>query len=85
MPRALRPTLAVFLTALALSPAAPGADEALDAVMYADPELPAARVVKVFPPRLLPLWLTALDGPEAESRVQAANAIALGKRRGMPC
>src|SRR4051812_26200809 len=85
MPPALRPAaLTGLLAALVFPPAAFGADGVLDSAMYADPEIPTARVVKVFPPRLVPLWLQTLEGPEADLRCQAAAAIALGRQRGMP-
>jgi HEAT repeat protein len=75
--------LAGLLGPLAALPVA-AADPVIDSVMYADPGLPIARVVKVFPPRLLPLWLTALDRPEDDAKCEAAAAIALARRRGMP-
>src|SRR5215208_1316937 len=52
--------------------------------MYADPDVPTARVVKVFPPRMLSLWLRALERPEDDLKCQAAAAIALGRKREMP-
>jgi HEAT repeat protein len=58
-------------------------DEAIDSAMYSDPEVPAARVVKVFPARLTALWLQALDRPESELKCHAAATIALVHRRGM--
>jgi hypothetical protein len=66
------------------SPLAAAADDVLDSVMYNDPHIPAARVVKVFPPRLTSLWVQALERPEDDLRCQAAAAIALAQRRGMP-
>jgi HEAT repeat protein len=53
-------------------------------VLYTDPDIPAARVVKVFPKRLTALWLEALERPENDLKCQAAAAIALAHRRGMP-
>jgi HEAT repeat protein len=78
---------AVLLPCLLLSVgpvAAAPPDEVIDSVMYTDPAIPAAKVVKVFPPRLTPLWLRALERPENDLKCQAAAAIALGQRRGMP-
>src|SRR5262245_64974831 len=68
---------------LAVGPAW-AADPVLDSVMYSDPKVPAAQVVKVFPPRLLPLWLAALERPEDDLKCQAAAAIALARKREMP-
>jgi HEAT repeat protein len=59
-------------------------DEAIDSVIYTDPDVPQARVVKVFPPRLTGLWLRALGRPENDLKCQAAATIALAHRRGMP-
>lgn len=59
-------------------------DEIIDSLIYKDPEIPAARVVKVFRPELLPLWLRALERPETDLKYQAATTIALAHRRGMP-
>src|SRR4051794_15302616 len=58
-------------------------DEVIDSVMFTDPDVPAARVVKVFPQRLTGLWLRALERPEIELKCQAATTIALAHRRGM--
>jgi HEAT repeat protein len=55
-------------------------DEVIDAPMYHEPELPAARVVVVYQDAK-ELWLRALQRPEAELRCQAADAIALAGRR----
>ncbi|MBO0696755.1 MAG: HEAT repeat domain-containing protein [Zavarzinella sp.] len=52
--------------------------------MYADPDVPLARIVKVFPPRLIGLWLQALERSEDDLKCQAAAAIALARDRGMP-
>src|SRR5437773_8908019 len=84
MDRTIRlPSLAlVLLLGVALS--AHALDEAIDSVMDTDPDIPTARVVKVFPPRLTALWLQALERPEKELKCQAAAAIALAHRRGMP-
>jgi hypothetical protein len=58
-------------------------DEAVDAVLFTDPDVPAARVVKLFPPRLAALWSRALDRPANDLKCQAAVTIALAHRRGM--
>ena len=69
---------------LAAAPPARAVDEVLDSVMYTDPDVPLARVVKVFPQQMTSLWLRALERPENDLKCQAAAAIALAHRRGMP-
>jgi hypothetical protein len=59
-------------------------DTIIDSPMYIDPKLPSATVVKVFSPRLLPLWTQALERPENEIKLQTASTIAFARRRGMP-
>jgi HEAT repeat protein len=59
-------------------------DEVIDSVLFTDPDIPAARVVKVFPQRLTSLWLQALERPEKDLKCQSAATIALAHRRGMP-
>lgn len=56
----------------------------IDSVMHSDPDIPAAKVVKVFPQRLTTLWLQALARPEEDMKCQAAAAIVLAHQRGMP-
>ena len=51
-------------------------DEVIDSPLYTDPDVPSARVAKVFPPRLTGLWLRALGRPETDLKCQAAAAIA---------
>jgi HEAT repeat protein len=63
---------------------ASAADAVIDSIIYADPHVPAARVVKAFPVRLTALWLQALERPENDLKCQAAATIALAHRRGMP-
>lgn len=81
--RVLSCLLSGVLGHLAAGPAR-GADPVIDFVMYADPDIPAARVVKVFPPRLVPLWLQALERAEDDLKCQAAATIGLARQRGMP-
>ncbi len=59
-------------------------DEVIDSVMYKDPDVPLAQIVKVFPPRLTALWLWALEQPDSDLKCRAAATIALAQRRGMP-
>lgn len=70
--------LAVFQTRPAVA-----VDDAIDSVMFVDPVVPSATVVKDFPERLKALWLAALDRPEIDMKRQAAAAIALAHQRGM--
>jgi HEAT repeat protein len=51
--------------------------------MYQKPALPEPPVIVEFPEGLKPLWLRALERPEADLRRQAGDAIALAHRRGM--
>src|SRR5215472_16603599 len=86
MPTTLRPAglLAAVACLFVTATPARAVDEVIDSVMFADPDLPRARVVKVFPPRLTALWLQALERPEKDLKCQAAATIALAHRRGMP-
>src|SRR5262249_1261984 len=61
-----------------------GYDPAVDSVMYHDPDLPIPERYPVFAPELLPLWLKALNRPEADMRRLAAATIAQARRRDMP-
>src|SRR5262245_44527424 len=76
--------LALTLLSFLQGALARGQDELIDSPMYSDPNVPTATVVKVFSPRLLPLWLQALERPENEIKRQAADAIGFARRRGMP-
>src|SRR5262245_29973134 len=58
-------------------------DTVLDSRMYHDPELPSAKVVRVYPDNLLPLWLIALNRPEADYQCRAALAIVQAHREGI--
>jgi HEAT repeat protein len=90
MTTTLRPTgllprlLLELVCGLAAASPAYAVDEVIDSVIYTDPDIPAARVVKVFPQRLTALWLQALERPENNLKCQAATTIALAHRRGMP-
>jgi HEAT repeat protein len=60
------------------------ADEGdLDSRMYHDPELPFSKVVWVYPDNLLPLWLEALERPEADYQCRGALAIVLAHQVGI--
>ncbi len=56
----------------------------VDSARHQDPKLDLAPEVTVYSPRLEPLWLEALRGPEVELRRQAAQTIAMAHREGMP-
>ncbi len=75
-------SLALVLAVLA-STTGVARGEDLDSVMYRDPEVPVAKVVKVYPKELIPLWSTALERPDRESPGQAALAIATAHEGGM--
>jgi HEAT repeat protein len=83
IPLRLAYLLSLLCGLLAAAPAG-AVDEVIDSVMYRDPEIPVARVVKVFPPGLSARWLRALDRPENDLKCQAAATIALAHRHGMP-
>src|SRR4051794_5181502 len=67
-----------------VSPCHAAADDAIDNSMDHDPGLPFAREVKVYSPKLLGLWLAALDRPDADTKCRAALTIARAHERGMP-
>ena len=76
-----RPIL--FAVALLAGASGSARGEDLDSVMYRDPEVPVAKVVKVYPKGLTELWLVALDRPDRESPSRAALAIAEAHEGGM--
>jgi HEAT repeat protein len=57
-------------------------DPVIDSPMYRDPDLPVPELVLRFPEAAKALWLRALERPEVEMRRQAAEAVALARRRG---
>ena len=59
-------------------------DELIDTQIYLNPNIPVATPIKVFQPRLIPLWLQALERPENDLKRRAADDIGLAHRRGMP-
>jgi HEAT repeat protein len=59
------------------------AEDVVDSPMYRDPDLPKPRIVKLFPDRCIPLWLQALERPEADFRSKAALTIAEAREAGM--
>jgi hypothetical protein len=76
--------LAAVVSGLVVVPRVHAVDEAIDSVWPTDPDIPSARVVKVFPERLTALWLQALERPDNDLKCQAAATIALAHKRGMP-
>lgn len=56
----------------------------LDFVMFTDPKLELPPDEVRFQPELLPLWLAALDSPEADLRQQAARTMAWAHTQSMP-
>jgi HEAT repeat protein len=73
----------VFFSFFGLLPGVVRAADEIDSVMYRDPQLPVARVVKTFPDGLVKLWLGALDRPETDYKCNAALAIAAAHGRGL--
>ena len=59
-------------------------DELVDTQIYSNPKIPLGIPVKVFQPRLIPLWLQALERPEHDLKRRAADDIGLAHQRGMP-
>ena len=59
-------------------------DELIETGIYSNPSIPIATPVKVFQPRLITLWLQALERPENDLKRRAANDIGLAHQRGMP-
>lgn len=66
---------------LILAAAARGQD--VDSPMFRDPVIRVADLRKTFHPRLVELWLIALNRPEAEMRAEAARAITAAHQQGM--
>jgi HEAT repeat protein len=83
MTRSSRRAFAAAATLLLAASSARAFDELIDSPMYRDPDLPVPAVVLVFPEETKNLWLRALEGPEAELRCRAAEAIVLARRRGV--
>ncbi len=57
-------------------------DSVIDSPMYKIPDLPVPQVIPTFPKGALELWLRALERPEADLKIKAADAFALAQRRG---
>src|SRR5947209_8628966 len=75
--------VAVGLLLFILHPSSFLLSSEIDSPMYKSPDLPAPRVVVVFPEEAIGMWLKALERPEADMRCKAADAIALAQRRGV--
>ena len=56
----------------------------IDDAMWQDPFLPLPTYLPKFSKTLLPMWLEALDRPEAETRRVAAGTFAIAAARSMP-
>jgi HEAT repeat protein len=78
----LLPPSSLFVLVLLAHPA-PAYDEVIDSPMYKKPDVPAAPLAFIHPAKAKELWLQALAQPEADLKCKAADAIALGHRRGM--
>ncbi len=82
---AVKTILAGLLTGwLGLTATAQAQNRVIDTQMYDDPKIPLAQVTRVLPPRLIPLWLQALERPESDYKRQAAAAISLAHQRKVP-
>jgi HEAT repeat protein len=68
---------------LSATGSAPADDAVIDSPMYRLPDLSGPPVEIVFPAGLRVLWLRALQRPDTEMRLKAANAIARAHERGM--
>src|SRR5262245_24614147 len=55
----------------------------IDSPMYRDPDLPRAKVTRVFPEKAKGLWRKALKSPQVDQRCKAAEAFSLATRRGV--
>ena len=85
IPRVLRAALlAAVLTPVAAPPHAAAFDLAIDQAQELDPPVRVPRDGLAFSEKLLPLWLEALDRPDAEPRRLAIDTLALAAERGMP-
>ena len=71
------------ILALALTSSGSGGVR-IDFATELDPKIDPPTVVRHFSPRLKPLWLAALERPEAEMKRRSAETIAEAHRRGMP-
>jgi HEAT repeat protein len=72
----------VLLLASILSPA--HAEIRPEFLLFSDPGAIFPDPIKKFSPRLGPLWLEALESPQADLQRMAADAIARGHRGGVP-
>ena len=80
-------SLFVVLAMLALvrwsAHAASAAELSVDDAMYQDPELNLPKWRLIFSKKFKPLWLQALDRPDAETRRLAADTFTIASGRGM--
>jgi HEAT repeat protein len=72
-----------FLLVFAIASPIHAEDESLDSLMYHDPELPKAKIVRALPPDLISAWLVALHRPEADYQCRAALTIVLAHQAGI--
>ena len=59
-------------------------DDVIDSPMYRDPDVPMGTKVVRFQKGLVERWVETLGRPDADSRTQAATALAIAKTRGVP-
>lgn len=89
LPRSVRLTLVCLLAATVLIVGAPGigtpvcAAAEAECVMYQDPQLPKGTVEHRFSPKLVPLWIQALEYPQRELKRRAAAALLRAQQKGL--
>ncbi len=76
--------LLALLGLVVVAAAGRAAELEVDFAMDDDPRFEPPPTITTFSPKLKPLWLEALAGPEADLQRQAAYTIALAHQRGMP-
>lgn len=76
--------IAAATSALGQTPQPAITPPVVDNAMWQDPFLPLPRYEAKYSPTLVPMWLQALDRPDAETRRVAAGTFAVAAKRGMP-
>ena len=78
-----RIVLAAALVVVATGSARGQAINPIDSVMDRDPNIPFPRVVNTFPKGAAESWIQALDRPDAATKIEAAQTIAIAHRQGL--
>jgi HEAT repeat protein len=58
-------------------------EDVIDSPMYKDPDIPVSREVVTYSNKSIPLWLKALDRPQADLKRRVADTIVLAHRHGV--